>query len=397
MSNQEIQPKISEKMNSGMKKGGVIKGFVPETFEDIQRCAALAVNAGRFHVLNEDKTLNEKASLANATLAIMQGMEVGMPVVMAIQLIAVINGRCVIHSEAIPALIWRAGHTLNEWIEGEGDGRVAWCEVTREDNGEIIKRSFSVKDAKTANLWDPNDKNQWGKPNKSTWHCYPERMLQMRARGFAVRDGVPDVLTGLYIREEMDDVVGHDQDEALPAPREEVILPPFEVKPAAPAPAQIEDRTAQNAAEEVALPPIETHDTREAVETEVAKREKLRAQIDADRAAVAERVAMPEPDAPVEPAAEKRGRGRPRKESAPKPEEKHAQKSDDDLTDDELLADATSKISKATDPDELNALADVQDKRFLALQDPNRRSKMRNAFDVAYNAKYDQIESALNG
>ena len=31
---------------------------------------------------------------------------------------------------------------------------------------------------------------------------YPDRMLQMRARGLACRDGAPDVLSGLYLAEE---------------------------------------------------------------------------------------------------------------------------------------------------------------------------------------------------
>ena len=52
--------------------------------------------------------------------------------------------------------------------------------------------SFSVEDAKKAGLW--------GK--QGPWQQYPKRMLQMRARGFAVRDAFPDVLRGLITAEE---------------------------------------------------------------------------------------------------------------------------------------------------------------------------------------------------
>jgi len=54
---------------------------------------------------------------------------------------------------------------------------------------------FSVEDAKRAGLW--------GK--QGPWQAYPKRMLQMRARGFALRDAYPDVLKGLITTEEAQD------------------------------------------------------------------------------------------------------------------------------------------------------------------------------------------------
>src|SRR6185295_12780043 len=51
-------------------------------------------------------------------------------------------------------------------------------------------------DAKTANLW--------GKAGP--WTQYPKRMLQMRARGFGCRDCFPDLLRGIIIKEEAEDM-----------------------------------------------------------------------------------------------------------------------------------------------------------------------------------------------
>ena len=44
----------------------------------------------------------------------------------------------------------------------------------------------------------------WTKPGP--WQQYPDRMLQMRARGFALRDTFADVLRGLISREEAEDM-----------------------------------------------------------------------------------------------------------------------------------------------------------------------------------------------
>ena len=36
---------------------------------------------------------------------------------------------------------------------------------------------------------------------------FPKRMLQMRARGYAIRDAFPDILNGIITREEAEDYV----------------------------------------------------------------------------------------------------------------------------------------------------------------------------------------------
>jgi hypothetical protein len=168
-------------------------------------------------------------------MAVLQGLELGIPPMQAVQQIAIIGGRCTVWGDLVPAMIWRAGHKIKEWIEGEGDGRVAWCEITRGDNGETIKRKFSVDDAKRAGLWDNRAKvkvkdknNEWHEEdNGNTWYRYQARMLQMRARGFCARDGVPDVLRGLYIREEIEEERRvHEARDIVPKPDESELSPP---------------------------------------------------------------------------------------------------------------------------------------------------------------------------
>jgi hypothetical protein len=86
--------------------------------------------------------------------------------------------------------------SIKEEIIGEGDQTTAICSAWRRGEDNPIIGRFSVADAKRAQLWV--------KPGP--WQQYPRRMLQMRARGFCLRDAFPDVLKGLYLREELEGV-----------------------------------------------------------------------------------------------------------------------------------------------------------------------------------------------
>jgi len=141
-------------------------------------------------------------------IAIMRGMEVGLTPMMALDKIAVVNGRPTIWGDGAIGLVRGSG--LCEWVrervEGDGDARTAICEAKRRGEPEPVIRRFSVSDAKRAGLW--------GK--QGPWQQFPDRMLQMRARAFTLRDGFADVLGGLYLREELDN--GEDRREAQTPP-----------------------------------------------------------------------------------------------------------------------------------------------------------------------------------
>lgn len=133
----------------------------------------------------------------NVLVAIQWGQEVGLTAMAALQNIAVINGRPSLWGDAIIALVRASGALVSilEELDGEGDQMVATCTVTR--RGETpVSRSFSMDDAKKANL----------AKKEGPWQQYPKRMLQLRARGFALRDVFPDVLKGLYVAEEARDM-----------------------------------------------------------------------------------------------------------------------------------------------------------------------------------------------
>jgi hypothetical protein len=130
-------------------------------------------------------------------VAIMAGAELGLAPFQSLQSFAVVNGRPTLWGDGLMAVARSGGVRVREWIEGEGDRMIAHCEVTRPD-GEVIPRRFSVADAKKAGLW--------GKAGP--WQNYPQRMLAMRARAWALRDGCADMLRGFQVREEVEDYEG---------------------------------------------------------------------------------------------------------------------------------------------------------------------------------------------
>jgi len=170
-----------------LRTGGAIAGIVPQTIEEVFRLATAISKSG---MAPRDMATPEKL-----TVAILHGLEIGIPPMMAINKIAVVNGRPTLWGDAIPAILLSRGFKLREEFETGPAGRAAICTVLR-PNGEAIARTFSEADAKIAGLW--------GKPGP--WKQYPDRMLQMRARGLASRDGAADVLSGLYLEHEMQDV-----------------------------------------------------------------------------------------------------------------------------------------------------------------------------------------------
>ena len=137
---------------------------------------------------------------------ILHGLEVGLAPTQALGSIMMQpNGRCSIWGDGALALVRASGLLAKhdpETIEGEGDDRVGVCVVQRV--GEPERRfTFSWKEAVKAKLIE----RAMGKDGKGSgpWVSYPDRMLKMRARGFALRDVFPEVLRGLVTTEEAQD------------------------------------------------------------------------------------------------------------------------------------------------------------------------------------------------
>ncbi len=223
-----------------LKVGGPLSPIMPQTIDEVYRLATMAFKSGMLKPLKSgygDNAVEEpaEATLARGTMIMMQGMEIGVPPMQSVQLLAMINGRITAHSEAVPGILWAKGFKLREWFTGTemADDWTAHCEVTR-PTGEKIERKFSVLDAKTAGLWDRSPtKTAYGKtkPNDSAWFRYPQRMLKARALGFAGKDGGSDALKGIQVREEAEDMEREMRDVTPTVPE---IAPPIPAIPEIP-------------------------------------------------------------------------------------------------------------------------------------------------------------------
>lgn len=133
-----------------------------------------------------------KGKPGNCLVAIQWGMEIGLKPLQAMQNIAVINGRPSLWGDAVIALARNS--PVCEYIVETCTDTVATCKVKRRGEQEQV-RTFSMEDAAKAGL----------KGKAGPWSQYPKRMMQMRARAFAIRDVFPDVLKGLPMAEELQD------------------------------------------------------------------------------------------------------------------------------------------------------------------------------------------------
>src|SRR3990172_2520536 len=134
-------------------------------------------------------------------IAVMMGAELGISPMQSLQNIAVINGRPTMWGDLVLALVQASGllETMSERDPQEAlakkEGR---CDVKRRGVAESFVRTFSLDMAEKAGLIARSGPT-------GPWTCYAGRMLQMRARSWALRDAFADVLKGLIPREEVDD------------------------------------------------------------------------------------------------------------------------------------------------------------------------------------------------
>jgi hypothetical protein len=152
--------------------------------------------------------------VAKIALAIMHGAAVGLGPFAAVQSIAVIDGLPAIWGDGALALIEHSGLVADrceDYVIDDDEGLTAICTMRRRQRPTPIIGRFSIAMADQARLTQ----------KEGPWQSYPRRMLMMRARSWALRDGFADVLRGLAIREEVEDYA-----DSLPVPTRSAVRAP---------------------------------------------------------------------------------------------------------------------------------------------------------------------------
>jgi hypothetical protein len=156
-----------------------------------------------------------KSELA-VLVAMQMGAELGLHPMQSLQCIAVVNNKPTIYGKALPGIVLK--HNLieifEEWFEGDGLGMVAVCKVKRKGIESVRVEKFTAQDAKAAGLW--------GKAGP--WSQYPKDMLRYKARARAFNALFADVLCGLPVAEDYQDVPASKGTEPPPAPIHDPLL-----------------------------------------------------------------------------------------------------------------------------------------------------------------------------
>lgn len=213
--------------------GAAVAGIVPRDIAEAYRLAEAIHQSGMAPAGFETPQ--------KIMIAMMAGMELGLPPMAAVQSIAVINNRPCMWGDALIGVV-RANPLcvfIKEWIEGEGESMVAHCKTHRKGEPEPVEMTFSVFDAQRAGLWQTEavvrkksrDGGFYDKANDSPWFKYPKRMLQMRARAWCLRDVYADVLKGIQVREEIEDHVRNQEAAQAEQKQLSVIADPLSDEP----------------------------------------------------------------------------------------------------------------------------------------------------------------------
>lgn len=141
-------------------------------------------------------------------IALELGHELGLPPLIAIMNIAVINNQPTLKADMMVALALRSGKVADLRITFQGNDDDFGCIVflKRKDIESPFTSSFTRRDAKVAGLY-----------SKDNWQKYERRMLKHRAIAFCVRDALPEIFSGIYLPEEIEDVYNDypEEDRAL--------------------------------------------------------------------------------------------------------------------------------------------------------------------------------------
>lgn len=163
--------------------------LMPSSFDAKLKMAQTLVKSG---MLPQGLNTAEKVCVA-----LEWGHELQLSPMVAVNNIAVINGKPTLSADLMGALVRRSPEYGGiEWT-CQTDEK-AECIITRvlpSGKEEKYTSTFTIEDAKIAGL-----------ASKDVWRKYPRRMLKHRCMSYGLRDVFPDLLAGIYETEEAESI-----------------------------------------------------------------------------------------------------------------------------------------------------------------------------------------------
>lgn len=192
--------------DNGMQRIGQmgLAQFEPRDFTELEKLARMAAASKLFAV----------QSVEAAIVIMLTGASLGIPPVVAMRSIHVVQGRAVLSSDLIHALVRRSGFCVTWAVE---ETTAEKCTITTQRRGEPLPytHSWTAAMARTADL-----------ANKATWRQYPAAMLRARCTAEIARIVYPDVLmAGVYCEGEVE------EDDAPTKPEPETRRPAIDAQP----------------------------------------------------------------------------------------------------------------------------------------------------------------------
>lgn len=128
-------------------------------------------------------------------VVVLKGMELGLPPMAAMEGIAVVQGKAVVGSHLLLALVKRAYGPGAIWVSETTNER---CTVSYRVPGQPapLSYTFTIQDARTAGL-----------AGKDNWKNYPAAMLRARAISATVKLAYPEVVGAMYVAGEVEGTV----------------------------------------------------------------------------------------------------------------------------------------------------------------------------------------------
>lgn len=170
----------------GILKGGYMSDQEITIFESLKEPMAIG------EVFAKSGMFPDVKSQAQAVVKILAGKELGISPFESMASIYVVNGRLALTSKAMAGLIKKS--KKYDYVIKKLDDTECIIEIITND-GTVGTTTFTIKDAAKALLL-----------NKDNWKAYPKNMLFARALSNACRFYCPEIISGYYIKEELDDM-----------------------------------------------------------------------------------------------------------------------------------------------------------------------------------------------